>query len=144
MRYFQVQPEVAGGFGPHTILDTSANRLAHHAVQRLHYVFDGWLGDEIIGSTPCLLVTQRLADSIKRHGLTGVNFDQVEISRSTLFDEMYPDRELPSFVWMKVDGTKWAADLFFAETGRLVVSERAWELMKAFATNAIVSDFTAC
>jgi hypothetical protein len=110
-------------------------------VERLHYEFEGWEGDEILESFPCFIVTERLADAIRRHGLTGAAFDHVEISRSDTFDELQPMSTLPTFVWMKINGDRGKDDFWLAGDGRLVVSERAWELIRPLAPNAVVSEF---
>ena len=45
MNYHIVEPEVAGGVGPHTVMD----RRAHPpVVTKLHYEFEVWLGDELL------------------------------------------------------------------------------------------------
>lgn len=40
-------------------------------VTKLHYVFEGWLGDAPIESTPCFLATEELAATIREEGLSG-------------------------------------------------------------------------
>jgi hypothetical protein len=61
MRYFYVEPDVAGGFGPNTVIDRGSGRIV---VKKLHYIFDGWFGDDLLESTPAFLVSQRLAEAI--------------------------------------------------------------------------------
>ena len=55
--FHTLEPEVAGGFGEQTILDNSTHPPD---VKWLHYVLDGWLGDDILESFPCYIVTERL------------------------------------------------------------------------------------
>ena len=72
MHYFLLSPEVAGGLGPNTMM----NRMVHPPeVSRLHYEMEGWLGDELLESFPCFIVTQRVADAIQDAHLTGAGFD---------------------------------------------------------------------
>lgn len=139
MRYYYLEPEVAGGLGPETVMEEGSGRAT---VTVLHYVFDGWLGDEILESTPCFIVTERLARSIEEKGLTGVSRDTVRIGRSETFDELYPDTELPTFVWLRVCGERHADDFFMADDGRLVVSERAREVIAPCANNAMIADYS--
>jgi len=121
MRYYLLEPEVAGGLGRNTVLD----RTSHPpVVTRLHYEFDGWLGDELLESFPCFIVTQRLRVKIEELGFTGVRFSPVEVTLSTQFKTLYPDREVPQFVWLKVDGEPCKDDLGLATDHRLIVSER--------------------
>ena len=138
MRYYYLEPEVAGGLGPETVMDKGTERPT---IRVLHYVFEGWLGDEILESSPCFIVTRRLAHSIQARGLTGVTFDGVRIGRSATFGELYPGRELPTFVWLKVCGERRTDDFFIAEDGRLVVSERARDVLRPVANNALFSDY---
>lgn len=45
MKYFYIEPEVAGGLGRNTVM----NRAVHPpVVSKLHYHFDGWLGDVLL------------------------------------------------------------------------------------------------
>lgn len=66
--YFAVEPEVAGGLGAHTSINRATVPVE---VTKLHYVFEGWLGDAPIESTPCFLVTEELAATIREEGLSG-------------------------------------------------------------------------
>ncbi len=138
MNYFNLEAEVAGGFGPHSVTQQSAGGLTVH---KLHYIFEGWFGDEIVESTPCYVVTEELARAITARGLTGVSFDEVEIERSDIFRELHADKGLPPFVWMKICGTKMKDDFFFAGYGRLVVSERALEVIRPRASHATITKF---
>jgi hypothetical protein len=122
-----VEPEVSGGFGEHSVIDRSTGKMI---VQKLHYQFDGWLGDELLESAPCYIASERLAHEVQRAQLTGVRFDEVEVTTSDQFKELYPDRQLPKFVWFKVEGIAGRDDFGIASGLRLVVSERALELLK--------------
>lgn len=139
MKYFNFEAEVAGGFGPRSVTQETPGKLIVH---RLHYVFEGWSGDEIVESTPCYVVTEELASRIMACGLTGISFGEVEVEASGVFKELHPGRSLPTFVWMKVFGAKMKDDFFFAGYGRLVVSERAMEVIRPRAFHAVITDFT--
>jgi hypothetical protein len=139
VKYFNIEAEVAGGLGPHSIAREVPGQLL---VEKLHYVFEGWQGDELLESAPCYIVTQQLADRLRAGGMRGVSFDQVEISRSEIFDELHPNETLPPFVWMKITGTKGKDDFFFAAYARLVVSQRVWQIITPYAAHAVVSEFT--
>jgi hypothetical protein len=132
MKFFTVEPEVAGGFGSNTILSTESHPPV---VTRLHYQFDGWLGDELLECFPCYIVTQQLGKAIEREGMSGVDFDQVEISTSELFDELYPGRKLPKFLWMKVAGKAGRDDFGVSPKHKLVISERAFDILQKFASS---------
>ena len=100
-------------------------------VTRLHYQFDGWLGDDLLEAFPCFIVTERLADALSKSMLTGWSLGPVEISTSAEFEELYPDRELPRFVWLRVQGSP-DSDFALTADNRLAVSDRALEMLRRF------------
>ena len=130
--YYIVEPEVAGGWGKHTIFTSPPGERV--VVHKLHYEFDGWLGDELLESTPCFIATERLAAEIEKAGLTGVSFDEVEISRSGEFEDRYPNRKLPSFLWMKVYGKARHDDFGKTPDINLVISQQALQLLREQGT----------
>lgn len=125
--YFYVEPEVSGGFGDNAVVDTSAHPPR---VSKLHYQFDGWLGDDLLETFPCYIVSESLAKEIELAGLTGYTFDDVETSKSEQFEELYPGKELPKFYWLKVEGVAGKDDFGVAEDCRLTVSTKALEVLK--------------
>ncbi|MEE4127064.1 hypothetical protein [Pseudomonas viridiflava] len=127
--YFYMEPEVAGGLGESTILDTSYHPPK---IEKLEYRFDAWLGDDILETFPCHIVTIELAKSIKEKNLTGVSFSPVKISKSDCFLETYPNLELPEFQWMLVYGVAGIDDLGLSKDYRLVVSNLALSLLRKF------------
>ena len=129
MKYYYLEPEVAGGFGPDTIMDHS---VSPPRVKRLDYEFDGWSGDELLESFPCFIVTDRLANEIQRLNPTGAQFANVKITKSSQFEELHPALPLPEFRWLKVFGTPGTDDFGIAPDNRLVVSERVLKLLKSF------------
>ena len=81
-KFFFIEPEVAGGLGEHTVM----NRSTHPPkVSRLHYEFEGWLGNHLLERFPCYIATKELADKISNIGLTGFELGPVEVTTSTLF-----------------------------------------------------------
>ena len=139
MKYYQIEPEVAGEIGEHSVIDRSSGKMI---VRKLHYQFDGWLGDELLESTPCFIVSERLAREIERAQLTGTSFDYVEVTKSDQFMELYPNRQIPKFIWFKVDGEAGRDHFGMAPGLQLVVSKRAHDLLKAFGiSNALVTPF---
>lgn len=126
MKAFILEPEVAGQLGPKTEMDTSTHPPR---VDKLHLVFDGWLGDDLLEYFPCYVVTSKLKEALEREALTGIRFDSVEIERSESFVDTYGDRPLPGFHWMKIAGEAETAD-FFLEDNMLVVSERGLSVLQ--------------
>lgn len=139
MKYYYLEPEVSGGLGDNTVMDAT---LHPPFITRLHYEFDGWLGDSMVTSFPCYLVTTDVKKKILGSDFSGVTFDDVEVTTSELFEEMQPDQKLPSFVWLKVNGDAGDDDFGIAKDYRLVVSERVLEALKPFGiSNALIEPF---
>lgn len=57
-RYFVIEPEVAGGIGERSMIDRSTGKMK---VEKPNYHFEGWLGDHLLESTPCYIVSTILA-----------------------------------------------------------------------------------
>lgn len=138
-RYYSIEPEVAGGWGSNAeVVRTPGQPVVVH---RLHYQFDGWLGDALLETTPCYIVATQLAEDIKRSGLTGASFAEVEISRSEQFEQFYPDRPLPDFVWLKPLGKAETDDFGVSLDLRLIVSEKALSVLRSHGiTHAQISE----
>ena len=131
MRYYTIEPDVPGGLGEHSVLDTTVRPgIVHY----LHYEFEGWFGDDLLTSNPIFLVTERLAKALRKAHPTGMTLADVEISKSDIFMELHPDLPLPNFLWLQVHGTPGKDDFGFSrESGySLVVSERILQILKQF------------
>lgn len=124
--YFFVEPEVAGELGEKTIMDTS---IHPPIIEKLNYQFDGWLGDVLIESFPCFIITLDAGKKLQEARLSGLKFDSVEVTKSDQFEDMYPGRELPDFVWLKPQGTAGIDDVAVGSDKRLVLSKRALDLL---------------
>ncbi|MCP4357557.1 MAG: hypothetical protein GY796_06030 [Chloroflexi bacterium] len=127
MEFFVLEPEVAGGWGKNTEADTS---VYPPRVFKLHYEFSGWLGDCIIESFPCFLVTADASQAISEAHLSGYEFVNVEVSQSNEFDEFHPGYELPTWRWLEPTGTPGKDDFAVTNKVVLVVSNRALNILK--------------
>ena len=128
MQFYLLEPEVAGGFGERTVIDRSSGRME---VKSLHYKFEGWLGDELLESTPCFIASRRLAQEIERERLSGVRFADLEITTSHEFNELHVGLTLPEFIWLKVEGIPSESDFGITSDLNLIVSDRALQLLKS-------------
>jgi len=126
MRYFYVEPEVAGELGERTKMDCSVHPPI---VKGLHYQFEGWLGDAILESFPAFIVTEEAKESLLAMGATGATFDDVDVTITDQFEELYPNRKLPPFTWLKPEGKAGQDDIGAAADGRIVVSQRVLEVL---------------
>lgn len=141
MRYYVIEPEVAGGLGENTIMDQSVHPPK---ITSLHYNFEGWLGDVLLESFPCFIATEDVVRELKSMGSTGVSFDRVEITKAKQFDDLYPDRQSPEFKWLKVSGKPGVDDFGLADDFRLVISQPVLNLLKSHGLrNAIVEPLSA-
>lgn len=123
-----LEPEVAGGWGPGTDADTTVHPPI---VRRLVYEFEGWLGDDLLETFPCFVVTDRLAKAIKTSALTGYELDPVEVVKSEMFEELQPGCELPDFHRLLVLGDT-GKDDFSIDNQRLRVSDAALAVLSQF------------
>jgi hypothetical protein len=142
VKFFRVEPEVAGtAFGPNTIADVSRHPPL---VTRLNYEFEGWLGDALVTSFPCFILTEEAVGEFNQLGLTGFATAPVEVSKGGQFDELQPGEELPKFAWLQVTGRPGVDDLGLGRDNVLVVSDRALNVLKRHGLSyADVSDVDA-
>jgi len=99
-------------------------------VHKLHYQVDGWLGDVLLSTFPCCIITSAAARELRSANIRGLEFNDVKITTSEEFDELFPEIHLPQFVWLKAKGIPGSDDFATAANGRLIVSEKALELLK--------------
>jgi len=127
VQYFLIEPEVAAELGERTDLDRSRHPPG---VNRLHLEFMGWLGDSLLETFPVFVVTQSLGDALVSSQFAGFVLSTFEVSISEQFVELYGDRELPDFYWLRVSGRAGVDDFGLANDHRLVISQRALDLIK--------------
>jgi len=128
--YWSLEPEVAGDLGDGSVLDTSVHPPS---VSKLQYRLSGWLGDDLLESFPCYIVTERVAQQLLVRGLTGFGLDAVDVVTSDEFNELYPGRRLPVFKWLRVDGQAGVDDFGLSDEHTLVVSHAALTLLRRHA-----------
>lgn len=132
MNYYLLDPEVAGGLGPRTEIDTTVHPPI---VAKLHFELDAWLGDDLVQSFPCYLVSESLKLDLEIMAPSGVSFHFAEVTASGDFEVFAHGKELPKLVWMKVSGSSGCEDFGLTPEARLVVSERVLVAMKRFRIN---------
>ncbi|MCW3071231.1 MAG: hypothetical protein JWO44_1121 [Bacteroidetes bacterium] len=127
-KYYIFEPEVAGNITKSDFLDKDT---MPPQINTLRYTFDGWLGDDILESILVFVVSERLKKSIEKENLTGIAFNDVEILISEQFNELYPNKKLPEFYWLKITGIAKKDDFGCADK-RLIVSQKALSLLEGF------------
>ena len=131
-KFYVIEPEVAGGLGDQSIIDHSVQPFT---VRTLHYEFEGWLGDELLATNTCYIVSTNLRLALSSSSYSGFSIDAVTVTKSELFEEMEPNLVLPDFYWLKIWGVPGIDDFGLASQGRLVVSDRALALLKKHSLN---------
>lgn len=121
-----LEPEVAGGLGEGTVMDRSVHPPR---VSRLVYEFEGWLGDGIVESFPCFLVTEALAQALTEARLTGFALADVTVETTDEFNQHFA-RPLPRFLWLQVTGRAQLDDFWLHTDNRLAVSTRALDVLR--------------
>jgi len=129
--FYAVEPEVAGGLGNSTIMDRSVHPPVVH---KLHFVFEGWDGDDILETFPCYIVTEKLRNSIEINNFTGYEFADVTVDTSENFKDIYSNVKLPKFYWLKVNGIVCKDDFGISQDNRLVVSESFKKILEDHVT----------
>jgi hypothetical protein len=128
MNYYLLEPEVAGELGEDTVMDTSVHPPA---VSRLQYVIQDWLGDEILESTPCFVVTEHLAGLIEAASLSGYRLASADVVLGEDAEELAGEPiDLPKFQWLQLTGRPEVDDFGASANGSLVVSERALAVLR--------------
>ena len=125
-KHYVVEPEVAGGWGKNTLQAATGKGTAAKASLRVRRM--AWR--RTLGKYALFHSFGAIAREIGGAELTGVRFDEVEVTVSQEFMQLYPSRQLPKFVWLKVQGTPGGDDFGTAQDLRLVVSERALEVLR--------------
>lgn len=128
MSYYLLEPEVAGELGEDTVMDVDVHPPV---VTRLQYVIQDWLGDEILESTPCFVVTEHLAGLIGAAGLSGYRLADAEVVLSEDAEELAGGPvDLPKWQWLQLTGTAGTDDFGASANGSLVVSQRALDVLR--------------
>ncbi len=128
-KYWLLEPEVAGGIGPGSLLDA---RVHPPKVTKLEHEFEVWLGDDLLETFPCYIVTARLAEALTTGRMTGFALEDVQVVLSSQFRGLYPNRVVPEFRWLKISGTPGIHDFSMSPDHRLVVSDAALTVLKRF------------
>lgn len=151
-RYFRVNCEAPGGFGPKSVLEYDEGGHSIARVDHLDLEFEVWLGDEIVTCVGHYCVSEKLWEYLVANGIKGVSVREMTVSQSEDFDELCPGVVIPPFKELVVPQTLRgnyapleieAASIPNAETFRgpklpLIVTERIRNLLVAFGLKAVI------
>lgn len=124
--YYRFKPDTPGQLGNKTTLD---NRSHPPHIDNLQFIFDDWLGDDLIECFPCFLISERLLNKLKASDLKGYSIKEAEIEFSPLFYDLNGNKKVPAFKWFYVNGAQ-GDDFYLDEEHCLMVSSRAYEQIK--------------
>ena len=137
LNYYLLKPEVAGELGDNSKIVYEGGRIKE--VISLEFVFLGWLGDEILKARPCYIVVKNIMDDFINNGIKGIKYEEIQVSFSEDFLEMCEDiSTMPLFVRIiplnRVDDLEeeMKEDVYVDKCNRLIVSERALEILKKY------------
>lgn len=133
MKYFELNTEASGNFGE-SVEFAGPRQERPPKVTKMAYDFESWPEDAINGWMSHYIITKELGQALHsaHPALTGFSIGEVEITTESQFDELYGDRELPDFVWLKVEGKAGKDDFGLSSNNSMVASERALEIIKKF------------
>lgn len=135
MKYFVLEPEVAGGIGKKSKILYENSKIKE--VLFLDYEFEGWLGDDILTTHLCFIISEFLCDIIKISDLKGYQLQKIGISFLDFFLEVYNKKILPNFIRLLpfaindislID--KMSLDFYLYKNTTLIVSEKALNTLK--------------
>jgi hypothetical protein len=139
MKYYYLEPRIAGELGNNTILDDGVHPPK---VSKLHYMFDELPQDELLESFPCFIATKNLFQKLSENSLTGFSSADLEVSKSKTLEEVNSVDLFPEFIWLQIEGQPGQDDLGLTEKAELVVSEQALDIIKACCKEVDISDYT--
>lgn len=141
MKYFELTTEAAGSFGE-SVEFAGPRQERPPKVTKMAYDFESWPEDAINGWMSHYIVTKELAQALESANppLTGFSIGEVEITTESQFDELYGDRELPKFVWLKIEGAAGISDFGISSKNSIVVSDRVLQIIKRFPHKYLKQD----
>ncbi|MRX72842.1 hypothetical protein GJU40_11865 [Bacillus lacus] len=153
--YF-LEPEVSGGHGQYTIYRTEeevATEGISDKVKYLHYEFEGWLGDDLLESTPAFIVSSKLRTELENSKFIDYKLEECLVTKSDEFIKMHPDKEIPNFIRFIPLGKieieeenfkNWSGHHFcLSPKGELVVTQEALDFLYSFSIdNCFITHLT--
>lgn len=138
MKYFVIEPEVAGGLGEKSEMLYENGKIKD--VMYLDYEFQGWLGDDILTTHPCFIISKPLFEVIRDSSLCGYRLDSMNVSFSDEYRELHKDLKVPEFMRIipseSIRDTTiintLSMDFYLYKNRYLVVSETVLQIIRNF------------
>ena len=128
MRFFLLEPEVAGGLSEHSEADVSVHPPV---VKRLHYEVAGWQGDDLLESFPCFVISPEAAAALEAADMRSFTFADALMTLLPGTEDLIDHRVL-TFRWLQPTGQPGVDDIAVDEKANLIVSEAAWNILQTF------------
>lgn len=134
MQFYALEPEVAGGLGDMCEILYKDGMIDE--VTFLDYEFFGWLGDELLTTNRCFIVSDSLMNDIISSGLEGVEFRNIKMSFSMEYFGVFEKETVPRFVEIKCkfayeeNINNLSCDFYLSKYGKMIVSEKALLVLK--------------
>lgn len=123
MKYYHIDPEVAGELGPNTTYRSTFPTV----VDQMEYLFDRWPADEFVQAHPCFAVSNELRALLENVNLTGVRFGICRVGKTDYFEDR--DQAIPQFSRLEVSGVVGRDDFGLSKNHHLIVSERVKQIL---------------
>lgn len=142
MRFYKLEPEIAGEIGDNSIIQYENGKISK--IKYLEFRFTDWLGDELISTHPCYIITENLKEEILLNKLRGIQFQNILISFSDEFFELNDSTVIPNFVQIICENKYEEKndviiqDFYVNEYKELIVSENALNVFQNHTLNNCV------
>lgn len=145
-KFHFIEPEVIVGLGENTIID---NNYSPPKVENLDLEIEDWLGDDLMESYPCFIITEALKSGLEKRKFTGYeSINEIEVKKAEYFKDNYQlAKDVPKFYWLKINGTPFKDDFSISNDNalklyKLLVSEDVLNFLKnEFTINLSNVDF---
>jgi len=86
-KFHFIEPEVIVGIGENTILDNNYNPPK---VDQLDLEIEDWLGNDLMESYPCFIITESLKEGLEKSKFTGYDsIEEIEVKKAEYFENNY-------------------------------------------------------
>jgi len=109
------------------------------------YVLDTWLGDDVVRAYPAVLATTPVKEALEDLSRsTGFCMRRARVKQSKFFRQHSPEKDLPEFWSVVVNGQPGRDDIGLTPEGGLVISQRVLEALLNFRlTQAVFGQYRA-
>jgi hypothetical protein len=130
--FYKISTQAPAQMGKRTILD---KKYTPWKVEKLHAIFDVWSDDDLLKTSPCYYVSERLFQTLTSSSLSGFELDaDLDTDVSLTFKNLYPNKTIPRFILLNIVGNAGVDDFGLTDEGELILSEAAVELLRKFNT----------